>query len=57
MKRVICLQVFPVKGLAKSKMLHTKYLGVEPYIESADYVGYKLGELEIGLDRIVKNMV
>jgi predicted enzyme related to lactoylglutathione lyase len=42
--------VFPVKDLAKAKTFYGTFLGVEPYADSPYYVGYRLGELEVGLD-------
>jgi predicted enzyme related to lactoylglutathione lyase len=46
----IKLIVFPVKDLAKTKSFYSTYLGTEPYADSPYYVGYKLDELEVGLD-------
>jgi predicted enzyme related to lactoylglutathione lyase len=40
---------YPVVDVAQAKMLYTKLLGVEPYVDGAYYVGYKVGDLEIGL--------
>ena len=40
---------YPVTDAAQAKMLYNKLLGVEPYVDSTYYVGYKLGEHEIGL--------
>ncbi len=31
-------------------MLYTRVLGVEPYADQPYYVGYRLGDMEIGLD-------
>jgi predicted enzyme related to lactoylglutathione lyase len=42
--------IYPVKDLAKAKTLFTKLLGVEPYGDHAYYVGFKVGDQEIGLD-------
>jgi predicted enzyme related to lactoylglutathione lyase len=50
MNQGIKLFVYPVKDLAQAKKLFSKLLGVEPYVEGAYYVGYKLGDQEIGLD-------
>jgi predicted enzyme related to lactoylglutathione lyase len=44
------LVVYPVKDLAKAKTLYGELLGVEPYADAPYYVGYKTGDLEIGLD-------
>ena len=46
----IKLFVYPVKDLARAKALYTTFLGVEPYADAAYYVGFRLGDQEIGLD-------
>lgn len=46
----IPLIVFPVKDLDKAKNFYNTYLGTEPYVDGAWYVGYKLDGLEVGLD-------
>ena|ERR1700722_11444701 len=50
MAQDIKLIVYPVKDLAAAKTLYGKFLGVEPYADGEYYVGYKLGNLEVGLD-------
>jgi len=50
MAQNIKLIVYPVKDLEEAKTLYDKFLGVEPYADSPYYVGYKLGDLEVGLD-------
>lgn len=42
--------VYPVKDLARAKMLFHKLLGVEPYTDQPYYVGFRVGDQEIGLD-------
>ena len=42
--------IYPVKDLAQAKMLYGKLLGVKPYSDEAYYVGFRVGEQEIGLD-------
>ena len=42
--------VYPAKDLGKAKIFYTTFLGTEPYIDSAYYVGYKLDNMEVGLD-------
>lgn len=42
--------VYPVKDLASAKKLYSRLLGVEPYADAAFYVGFKVGDQEIGLD-------
>jgi predicted enzyme related to lactoylglutathione lyase len=42
--------VFPAKDLKKTKSVCSKFLGVEPYVDGPYYAGYKLENLEVGLD-------
>lgn len=44
------LVVFPAQDLDKNKAFFSTFLGTEPYVDGSYYVGYKLGDLEIGLD-------
>jgi predicted enzyme related to lactoylglutathione lyase len=46
----IKLIVYPVKDLAHAKTLYSTLLGVEPYADAPYYVGFKVGDQEIGLD-------
>ncbi len=41
---------YPVKDIAQAKKLYSKLLGVEPYMDEAYYVGFRVGDQEIGLD-------
>ncbi len=50
MAKNIKLIVYPAKDLEGAKALYSKFLGVEPYIDGPYYVGYKLDNLEVGLD-------
>lgn len=50
MSEGISLFVYPVKDLAQAKALYSTFLGVEPYADGAYYVGFKVGDQEIGLD-------
>jgi predicted enzyme related to lactoylglutathione lyase len=50
MAQDVKLLVFPVKDIEKAKAFYSKYLGVEPYVEGPYYVGYRVGEQEVGLD-------
>ena len=50
MSKGIRTVTYPVKDLAKAKAFFTKLLGVEPYADSSYYVGYKVGDIDIGLD-------
>jgi len=42
--------IYPVTDLARGKAMFQKLLGVEPYVDSAYYVGFKVEGQEIGLD-------
>ena len=42
--------IYPVKDLARAKTLYGKLLGVEPYADEAYYVGFRVGDQELGLD-------
>jgi predicted enzyme related to lactoylglutathione lyase len=50
MAQNIKLIVYPARDLEKAKALYGKYLGVEPYVDGPYYVGYKVNDLEVGLD-------
>ena len=50
MAQGIGLVVFPAKDLPAAKALYTRLLGVEPYVDESYYVGYRVGDQEIGLD-------
>lgn len=50
MARNIKLLVYPVKDVEKAKAFYGKFLDVEPYVEGAYYVGYRVGDQEVGLD-------
>ena len=41
---------YPVEDLARAKALYGKLLGVEPYVDEPYYVGFRIGDQEIGLD-------
>jgi predicted enzyme related to lactoylglutathione lyase len=41
---------YPVKDLEAAKKLYGPLLGVEPYVDEAYYVGYRIGDREFGLD-------
>lgn len=57
MTNPITLIVFPVRDIEKAKAFYQTFLGVEPYADSAYYVGYKVGNLEVGLDPNVQQVV
>lgn len=46
----IRLIVYPVRNIEKAKAFYGKFLNAEPYVASPYYVGYKIGDLEVGLD-------
>ncbi|MBW4062052.1 VOC family protein [Candidatus Saccharibacteria bacterium] len=50
MANPITVTVYPVKDLEAAKKFYSTYLGTEPYVDGAYYVGYKVGDVEVGLD-------
>ncbi len=44
------LVVFPASDLVKEKAVFTALLGTEPYADGDYYVGYRVDDVEIGLD-------
>lgn len=42
--------IYPVKDRDQAKALYSKLLGAEPMVDSPYYVGWKLGDMDIGLD-------
>jgi predicted enzyme related to lactoylglutathione lyase len=42
--------IYPIKDVAQAKALFTALLGKEPYVDQPYYVGYKIGDQDIGLD-------
>ena len=42
--------IYPVNDIAQAKTLYSKLLGIEPFMDEAYYVGFKVGDQEIGLD-------
>ena len=41
---------FPVTNLAAARKILSSLLGVEPYMDAPYYVGFRVGDMEIGLD-------
>ena len=41
--------IYPVKDMIQAKTLFRKLLGVEPYADQPYYVGFKIGDQDIGL--------
>ena len=50
MKQGMCLLVYPAKDIDAAKTLFQAILGVDPYVESPYYTGFRTDDLEIGLD-------
>ena len=50
MAKSVKLLVYPVKDLEEAKTFYGAFLGVEPYADSPYYVGYRVGDFELGLD-------
>ena len=46
----IRIVIYPVKDLARAKTLYGKLLGVAPYMDEPYYVGFRVGDQEVGLD-------
>ncbi len=42
--------VYPVKDITRAKNLFRELLDVEPYADAPYYVGFKVGDQDIGLD-------
>ena len=42
--------IYPVKDIGRGKALFSNLLGVAPYSDTAYYVGFRVGDQEIGLD-------
>ncbi len=49
MNRGIKTVIYSASDIARAKALYTKLLGVEPYVENPYYVGFKIGDQDIGL--------
>lgn len=50
MSQGIRLIVYPVTDIARAKTLYATLLGTAPYADEAYYVGFRVGDQEIGLD-------
>jgi predicted enzyme related to lactoylglutathione lyase len=42
--------IYPVEDLAEAKALYGALLGVEPYVDQPYYVGFRVGDFQVGLD-------
>jgi predicted enzyme related to lactoylglutathione lyase len=49
MNKGIKTVIYPVKDVIEAKTLFHKLLGVEPYADQPYYVGFKIGDQDIGL--------
>ena len=50
MANTIKVLVYPVKDVEKAEAFYTRFLETEPYVASPYYVGFKVGDQEVGLD-------
>jgi predicted enzyme related to lactoylglutathione lyase len=50
MASVISTVIYPVKDLDQAKALYGALLGVAPYADAPYYVGFRVGDQELGLD-------
>ena len=42
--------IYPVKDLEKAKAVYSNLLGADPVMDEPYYVGYRIGEQDVGLD-------
>ncbi|MBE7511417.1 MAG: glyoxalase [Anaerolineales bacterium] len=42
--------IYPVKDIAQAKALYRALLGVAPYMDEPYYVGFTVGDQDVGLD-------
>lgn len=45
----VSLIIYPVADMDKAKRFFRELVGADPYVDGAPYVGYKNGDIEIGL--------
>ena len=45
----VSLIIYPASDVAKTKSFFATLLGIDPYVESKPYTGFKTGDMEIGL--------
>ena len=50
MNKGVTTVIYPVKDIAQAKALFTALLGKKPYADEPYYVGFKMGQQDIGLD-------
>ncbi len=46
----ISVIIYPVRDLDRARRLFGEWLGTEPYADWPSYVGFRVGDQEIGLD-------
>ena len=51
----VSLIVYSTPDVAKAKQFFRELIGADPYVDSQQYVGYKNGEVEIGLTPFAGN--
>ena len=42
--------IYPIRDLANAKALYGALLDTSPYVDEAYYVGFRVGDQEVGLD-------
>ena len=42
--------IYPITDLARARPIYTALLGVEPFVDEPYYVGYQVGDQQLGLD-------
>jgi predicted enzyme related to lactoylglutathione lyase len=42
--------IYPAKDIGRAKALFSRLFGVEPYADEPYYLGYRVGDQEVGLD-------
>jgi len=50
MNKGVKMIIYPVQDLQRAKTSLSKFFGFEPYTDSPYYVGFKVGDQDIGLD-------
>ena len=48
--RDVTTVIYPVRNLEKAKKIYSQLLGIEPFMDRDYYVGFRIGDQEIGLD-------
>jgi predicted enzyme related to lactoylglutathione lyase len=49
LNNTVSLIIYPASDVAKTKEFFATALGAQPYVESKYYVGFKAGDMEIGI--------